>query len=103
MALSGPHLTLDGDVMRCAHCRIEPYWIKTAPAAPLARRQRPGLSLGEARPGARRAAQRGRRSSGSCVTPQPVASIAVFLAPDCPARGHRVKGGPPSRRFAQNP
>jgi hypothetical protein len=27
------------------HCRIKPYMIKAAPTAPLARRQRPGLSL----------------------------------------------------------
>ena len=25
--------------------------------------------------------------------------MAVFLASDCPARGHRVQGGPPGRRM----
>ncbi len=47
---------------------------------------------------------RARRSSRSSAD-QPISSVmlsvlcgAVFLAPYCPARGHRVNGGPPGRR-----
>src|SRR5262249_36307343 len=32
-------------------------------------------------------------------TRRPVQCTTVFLVPDCPARGHRVKGGPAGRRM----
>jgi hypothetical protein len=74
--------------------------IKAAPAAPLARRQRWAQRWGRP-PTARRAAPCRARRSRRLNDTWPLQRAAVFLAPDCPARGHRVKGAPPGRRFAQ--
>ena len=67
-------------------------------AAPLARRQRPGLSLGRPARGARRAPCRRRADKGAHMQEPGTAKESVFLAPDCPARGHRVNGDPTGRR-----
>src|SRR6266568_131541 len=58
-----------------------------------------GLSLGGP-PSARRATHHRGHSDqdGSTGTGRVPARGPVFLAPDCPARGHRVQGGPPGRR-----
>src|SRR5215813_2711813 len=64
--------------------------IKTAPAAPLARRQRRAQPWGGP-PVARRATLAGQEDQrGSCVTP--VGRTAVFLAFDRPAGGRRGNG-----------
>ncbi len=61
-------------------CRVEPYWIKAAPAAPLARRKRRALPWGGP-PGARRAAHWQRPQIKTARTARtPVQRKAVFLA-----------------------
>jgi hypothetical protein len=62
--------------------------------APLARRQRPGSALGP--PG--RTPGRSAKARWSRRLIQPLlrfSAVSAFLAPDCPARGHRLKDGPP--------
>jgi hypothetical protein len=60
-----------------------------------------GLSVGDARPAHAGPHPHGRQIEAAHTSRRPVHLAAVFLAPDCPARGHRVKGGPTGRRFAQ--
>jgi hypothetical protein len=71
---------------------------KAAPAAPLARRQRPGLCLGRPTRAARRATRYRTPSISTALPALGSYCGAVFLASHCPARGHRVQGGPPGRR-----
>lgn len=73
-------------------------WIKAAPAAPQARRPRRAQPW-RGPPGARRAAHSAGKPSwlprrGSASAAQPSSS-----APDYPAGGHRVNGGPTDRRM----
>ena len=77
-------------------CRVEPYLIKAAPhggaAGPASA---PRAQPWEARPGARRAARQRHVDQGWIIpTLARVLRGSVFLAPDCPARDHRVNGGP---------
>jgi hypothetical protein len=74
------------------HCRIKPYWIKAAPAAPLARRQRRAQPLGGP-PVARRATHAGHADQSDSHNTQAGGRAAVLSAPDCPARGHRDRVG----------
>jgi hypothetical protein len=61
----------------------------------------PGLSVGDARPAHAGPHPHGRQIEAAHTSRRLVHLAAVFLAPDGPARGHRVKGGPTCRRFAQ--
>ena len=76
--------------------------MKAAPTAPLARRQR------RAQPFPRPARRTpGRTTQDTQIKLAQAAGTAqhatAFLAPDCPARGHRVNGGPPGRRMRSAP
>jgi hypothetical protein len=69
--------------------------VKAAQAAPLARRQRRPLALGD--PAAARRANRSDDADqhGSSAR-QPYGTLAVTSRHGCPARGHRVSGAPSS-------
>src|SRR5262245_34968409 len=82
-------------VARCRRAelpKLAVLGIKAAPAAPRARRQRRPPALEEAPAVARRATPRRTRRSSALIWHASVQRTAVFLATQCPARSHRVKG-----------
>jgi hypothetical protein len=85
-----PGHTSQAQVPRPKYCRIEPYLDKAAPAAPLARRQRWGSALERPAPAHAGRERQGTQTKMAHTPHRPVQRTAVFLAPDCPARGHRV-------------
>src|SRR5260370_11047339 len=85
---------VDQIALLMAHCLIEPFWIKAAPAAPLARRQRRAQRWGRP-PGARRAIATGHADPGGsrqaarwCAYPSPslpIVQLAASAARSLPA------------------
>ena len=79
-------------------CCVGPgrHLVKAAPAAPRPALPAPGSALGGP-PGAP-APSRTEPTAALTNSHQRQAGTTVFLALDCPARGHHVQGGPAGRR-----
>jgi hypothetical protein len=79
---------------RAIRCRIEPYWIKAAPLRGTAGAPATGLRVGDARPARARRQPDGHRRSIALTQHAERLDEPSSSPHYCPARGHRVNGGP---------